>query len=135
MIPLSYKEKISLLKDLLLLTRVDNVESEVEVDFVYELGRRLAIEQTDIDTLLQRKVEFTPPEQEHTRITIFYTYILVVKVDGRIAKEEIDFCREVGLKLGLNQLAVNNLLKAVSAHPEKNFSPNEVVQFFKLHHN
>lgn len=135
MLNLSYKEKLSLVKDLLTLASVDHLESENEIEFVHQLGRKLGLEQSDIDGLVKKDIEFQPPVTEDLRISIFYTFILVVKVDGIVAHEEVQFCREVGLKLGLNQLAVNNLLKRVADYPEENLPPNEVIGFFKLHHN
>ena len=102
MLNLSYKEKLSLVKDLLTLASVDHLESENEIEFVHQLGRKLGLEQSDIDGLVKKDIEFQPPVTEDLRISIFYTFILVVKVDGIVAHEEVQFCREVGLKLGLN---------------------------------
>ena len=77
---LNYNEKLSLLHNLLTLTRVDHVESEIEMDFIYKIGKKLNITKIDIDGLLGKKVDFHPPKGEDQRIVLFYTFLLVIKI-------------------------------------------------------
>lgn len=132
---LNYDQKLSLLHNLLTLTRVDHVESDSEVDFIYEIGKKLNIHKTDIDGLLTKEVEFHPPKEEHERIVLFYTFLLVMKIDGNLAKEEIRVCREIGFRLGLNPFAVQNLLDQMISNPRKKVPAVDVINFFKLYHN
>lgn len=132
---LNYKQKLSLLHNLLNLTLVDQVESEVEIDFIYQIGEKLDVEKNDIDALLGADIDFAAPKAEDERIVLFYTFVLVMRIDGVVTPAEISFCKEIGLKMGLNPFAVNNLLKSIEANPTKQVPAVEVVNFFKLYHN
>ena len=118
---LNYNQKLSLLHNLLKLTRADHFESDCEVDFIYQIGAKLNVLKKDIDGLLSKKIEFQPPKEEHQRIVLFYTFLLVMKIDGKLSKEEIFVCREIGFKLGLNPFAVQNLLEQITDNPKKKF--------------
>lgn len=132
---LNYSEKLSLLQNLLRLTRVDNIESEVEIDFIYRISDNLQVSREDVDRLLEQKIEFTPPREENKRIVLFYTYLLLMGVDGNFAKEEINFCKDIGFKLGLNHLAVHSLVEKMVAEQGKKLPAEEVINYFKLYHN
>tara|TARA_Y100000589_G_scaffold92405_1_gene87209 strand:+ start:2490 stop:2834 length:345 start_codon:yes stop_codon:yes gene_type:complete len=114
---------------------VDNIESENEVDFIYQLGKKLEVKKEDIDGLVNRTLEFCPPKAEHQRIVLFYTFLLVMKIDGVLTSEEINMCGDIGFKLGLNPFAVKNLLDTMFADPEKKVPAIDVINFFKLYHN
>ncbi len=132
---LNYNQKLSLLHNLLTLTRADHVESESEVDFIYQIGKKLNIEKSDIDGLIDKEVDFYPPKAEHQRIVLFYTFLLVMKIDGKLSKNEIEVCREIGFKLGLNPFAIHNLLDQLMSNPKKKIPAVDVIKFFKLYHN
>ena len=132
---LNYNEKLSLLHNLLTLTRVDHVESEIEMDFIYKIGKKLNITKIDIDGLLGKEVDFHPPKGEDQRIVLFYTFLLVIKIDGYLAPEELTFCKDIGFKLGLNPFAVSNLLDSMLESIDNRVPALDVIKFFKLYHN
>lgn len=132
---LNYNEKLSLLHNLLKLTRVDHIESEMEVDFIYRIGEKLNIDPTDVDKLLKQPIDFQPPKEENRRIVLFYTFLLVMGIDGHFSSEEVVFCEEIGFKLGLNPLAVKSLLQKMLNNEGQRLEVSEVVQSFKLYHN
>lgn len=132
---LNYNEKLSLLQNLLKLTRVDHIESEVEIDFIYRISDKLNILREDVDRLLEQKVDFVPPKEENKRIVLFYTFLLLMGVDGHFSEEEISFCKEIGFKLGLNHLAVHALVEKMLEAKGKQLPAEEVIKYFKLYHN
>ncbi len=132
---LNYNQKLSLLHNLLTLTRADHVESKSEVDFIYEIGKKLNIHKKDIDGLMTKEVEFHPPQEESQRIVLFYTFLLVMKIDGNLSPNEIRVCKEIGFKLGLNPIAVQNLLNQMISKPGEKVPAVDVINFFKLYHN
>ena len=132
---LNYNQKLSLLHNLLTLARADRIESENEVDFIYHIGAKLNILRADIDGLMSKKVAFHPPKEEHQRIVLFYTFLVVMRIDDHLSKEEISVCKEIGFRLGLNPFAVQNLLEQILDNPKKKIPSIDVVSFFKLYHN
>ena len=83
---LNYNQKLSLLHNLLTLARADRIESESEVDFIYHIGAKLNILKADIDGLMSKKIAFHPPKEEHQRIVLFYTFLLVMRIDDHLSK-------------------------------------------------
>tara|TARA_Y100000766_G_C18836849_1_gene570891 strand:- start:727 stop:1080 length:354 start_codon:yes stop_codon:yes gene_type:complete len=114
---------------------VDNIESDTELDFIYQLGVKLGVKRQDVDGLVDRTLEFFPPKAEHQRIVLFYTFLLVMKLDGVLSINERKTCEDIGFKLGLNPFAVQNLIDTMLSNPEKKVPAIDVVNFFKLYHN
>lgn len=132
---LNYNQKLSILHSLLTMINIDNIESETEVDFIYQLGVKLGVKKKDVDGLVDKTLEFFPPKAEHQRIVLFYTFLLVMKIDGVLSPNEMKVCGDIGFKLGLNPFAVQNLLDTMLCNPEKKVPAVDVVNFFKLYHN
>ena len=126
---------MSILHSLLTMINIDNIESETEVDFIYQLGVKLGVKKEDVDGLVDKTIEFFPPKAEHQRIVLFYTFLLVMKIDGVLSSNERKVCEDIGFKLGLNPFAVQNLLDTMLSNPEKKVHAIDVVNFFKLYHN
>ena len=116
---LNYNQKLSILHSLLTMINIDNIESETEVDFIYQLGVKLGVKKKDVDGLVDKTLEFFPPKAEHQRIVLFYTFLLVMKIDGVLSPNEMKVCGDIGFKLGLNPFAVQNLLDTMLCNPEK----------------
>tara|TARA_B110000211_G_C13930223_1_gene486822 strand:+ start:126 stop:533 length:408 start_codon:yes stop_codon:yes gene_type:complete len=132
---LNYNEKLSLLHNLLKLRRVDHEESDLEVDFIYRISDRMSLNREDINKLLRKKVNFHPPKEENKRIVLFYTFLLLMGIDGHLENVEVGFCQEIGFRLGLNQMAVHLLIEKMINNERKKIPAREVIQFFKLYHN
>ena len=132
---LNYNQKLSILHSLLTMINIDNIESETEVDFIYQLGVKLGVKKEDVDGLVDKTIEFFPPKAEHQRIVLFYTFLLVMKIDGVLSSNERKVCEDIGFKLGLNPFAVQNLLDTMFSNPEHKVPAIDVVNFFKLYHN
>ena len=126
---------MSILHSLLSMINVDNIESETELDFIYQLGVKLGVKREDVDGLVDKTLEFFPPKAEHQRIVLFYTFLLVMKLDGVLSTNERKVCEDIGFKLGLNPFAVQNLIDTMLSNPEKKVPAIDVVNFFKLYHN
>ncbi len=132
---LNYNQKLSILHSLLTMINVDNIESSTELDFIYHLGAKLGVKKSDVDGLVDRSLEFFPPKAEHQRIVLFYTFLLVMKLDGVLSIKERKVCEDIGFKLGLNPFAVQNLIESMLSNPEKKVPAIDVINFFKLYHN
>jgi hypothetical protein len=132
---LNYNEKLSLLHNLLKLRRVDHEESDLEVDFIYRISDRMSLNREDINNLLRKKVDFHPPKEENKRIVLFYTFLLLMGIDGNLENVEVGFCQEIGFRLGLNQMAVHLLIQKMINNEREKIPAEQVIQFFKLYHN
>ena len=132
---LEYKEKLSLLRELIILSRVDDDESELEFDFIIEVAKKLEVNDEDLNKLWSEDFKFTPPKSELHRIYNFYSLILLMGIDSIVHEEEMAFCRLLGIRMGLNPMAVEEILKRVKEHPEKIIPSDEIIEIFKASYN
>ena len=130
-----YEEKLSLLRELIKLSRIDNDEADIEQDFIYDVAEKLNIHKADVETLRFDDFKFTPPKHEHQRIYNFYSLVLLMGIDNVVYDEEMDFCRLLGFRMGLNPMAVEEILKRVEEEPKKIIPSDEIIEIFKASYN
>ena len=69
-------EKLSLLTELIKLSRCDNEVREKEYDFLLSIAQSLQVSKENFDGLFDEYIEFTPPESEFDRILQFHRLVL-----------------------------------------------------------
>lgn len=132
---LEYEEKLSLLRELIKLSQVDNDEADIEYDFICEVAKKLDIDKDDLETLRYDDFKFTPPKLEYNRIYNFYSLILLMGIDKKVVKKEMTFCRLLGVRMGLNPLAVEGIIRRVEDHPDQIIPSEEIIEIFKASYN
>lgn len=129
-------EKLSLLSELIKLTRSDENEiNEIELQFLMTIAQQLGIEQSEFQNLFENLMDFDPPTNEFDRILQFQRLILLSNVDLNQSEQEMNFIRESGVKMGLNPLAVNEVLNKIHDYENKVIPPNILIEIFMRHHN
>jgi hypothetical protein len=132
-----YKEKLSHLKDLIQLSRVDGYESTIESNFIDSVAERLGVDGNDLDHLKTGEidVDFSPPKYEYQIIPQFHRIVLLMGIDRMIYKEEIQFCMDLGLKMGLNPSAVKEIVDKMIFYPNNIIPAEELESIFKKYYN
>lgn len=132
-----YKEKLSHLNDLIKLSRVDGYESSIESNFIESVAERLGVSGSDLDDLKNGHIEidFSPPRYEYQIIPQFHRIILLMGIDRMIYKEEIQFCMELGLRMGLNPNAVKEIVDKMIFYPNNIIPAEELESIFKKYYN
>ena len=131
----NYQERLSLLQDLILLSRVDKHVDLLENNFIFSIARSLGISKEEINSLKEHPISFNPEKNEMDRIIHFYRLVLLMGIDGEHHKKEIQFCKETGLKMGLNPIAMGEIIERVLDPQTKTLSPQEIIEIFKIYHN
>ena len=92
-----YEEKISQL------SRVDGNESLNEINFINSVADRLQISREDLQKIRKNltEVAFNPPTDMYQIMMQYHRLIVLMGIDRIIAKEEKDFCMELGMKMNL----------------------------------
>ncbi len=129
------KEKLSLLTELIKLARCDHKVREQEYDFLLTIAQSLNVSKKDFDSLFEKYIEFIPPESEFDRILQFHRLVLVMNVDQETSDLEIKFIKDIGIRLGLNPFATNQVLADMNKYPEKVIPPEKLIEIFKAHYN
>ncbi|MEA3462667.1 MAG: TerB family tellurite resistance protein [Bacteroidota bacterium] len=129
------KEKLSLLTELIKLARCDNEVREQEFIFLLSIARSLKVSKEDFDSLFQKYIEFTPPESEFERILQFHRLVLLMNVDQDTSDMEVEFLKDIGIRIGLNPNATDRVLAEMHLYPNKVIPPDRLIEIFKENYN
>ena len=129
------KEKLSLLTELIKLARIDNKVREQEYNFLQTIAKSLNVSKEDFDSLFEKYIEFTPPESEFERILQFHRLVLLMNVDKETSDLEVEFLKDIGIRIGLSPMATNRVLVEMNLYPDKIIPPDKMIEIFKEQYN
>lgn len=131
------QEKLSHLNDLIKLSRVDGKVSHVELNFINSVAARLGIEKNDVERIKNGELEIivSVPDSQSKAIDQFHRLIILTGIDKLIFKEEISFCMEIGIRLGLNHNAIDESLRKALRNPAHIIQLDEMEEIFKKYPN
>lgn len=132
-----FQEKLSHINDLIKLSQVDGEESHMELNFINSVAARLGIEKSDVGRIKNGDIEitFSTPNKESKVIEQFHRLIILIGIDKLIYKEEVSFCVELGVRMGLNYNAITEVLRKTLRNPAYIMPLDEIEQIFKKHSN
>lgn len=129
------KNNLSLLKQLLNLANIDKDIKDIEFDFLLNLAYQMGVSKKEFIQLFEQYIDFLSPKLEFDRIIQFHRLVLVMNVDQTTSKDEIEYIKQAGIKLGLNPLATNEVLNKMNDFPNKIVPPDVLINIFKSFHN
>ena len=129
------KERLSLLSDLIKMAKADDEVREIEFDFLLILAQQMGVSKEDFKVLFEQYIAFHPPKLEGERILQFQRLILIMNVDADMSQEELDYIRELGMKMGLHPNATNEVLTIMNNYENKVVPPEKLISIFKTFHN
>ncbi len=129
------QEKLSLLTELIKLADADNSSREEEYLFMQWVAGSLGVSSADFNKLFDEYVEFTPPKLEVDRIVQFQRMVILANVDGEVDENEIQKIRELGMRMALNELAVDQVLAEMKEAENGILPADRLVHIFKIYHN
>lgn len=130
-----HQENLSLLQDLIDLSKVDGEVSVIEMQFINSVAEFLNITQDELRKLNETPVNFSPKNYEAERIAQLYRLVLLMGIDRKYTKKEINFCKKMGLKLGLNPNSVNEVIKRAMESKDGSLPTEDLLRIFQKHHN
>src|SRR3972149_1487374 len=117
------KEKLSLLTELIKLAKVDKKNKDEEYQFLSAISNQLGIPKLEFDKLFNIYVEFSPPKLEFDRILQFQRLILLMNIDREIHEKDISFIKNLGIRMGLNPGATDEVLEKMYNYPNNLIPP------------
>jgi len=129
------KEKLSLLTELIKLAKVDKKNKDEEYQFLSAISNQLGIPKLEFDKLFNIYIEFSPPKLEFDRILQFQRLILLMNIDREIHEKEISFIKNLGIRMGLNPGATDEVLEKMYNYPNNLIPPGIMIEIFKKYHN
>ena len=130
-----HQEKLSLLQDLIALSKADNNVSFMETQFINSIALGLGVSSDELKKIIESPIKYNPQDREIDRIIQFYRLLLLMGVDTEHHKSEVDFCKQAGLKMGLNPIAIEEVIKRILASEKGMLPPNEIIGIFQTYHN
>ena len=128
-------DKINQLSELIGLILSDGKVKEEEYNFLIKIAREMGISQVKVDCLFGKESTFSPPKNEFDRIVQFYRLVLLMNVDKDTNLNELDYIKDLAIRMGLNPLATNKILEIMEQYPEKKVPVDVLIGIFKENHN
>lgn len=132
-----FQEKLSHISDLVKLMLIDGEESHMELNFINSVAARLGIEKIDVERIKkgELKIDYATPKTEAKVIEQFHRLIILIGIDKLIYKEEVAFCVELGVRMGLNYNAIAEVLRKTLRNPAYIMHLDEMEEIFKKYSN
>lgn len=131
----TYKEKLSILSEMITFAKVDNVVREPEYKFLWSVAMQLGIEQDVFDALFEQQSEHLIPKTQAERILQFHRLVLLMNVDQVQEEVEVRRLHEMGLGMGLPPSAIDQVLSVMHRYPNNVVPPEVLIDIFKAHYN
>ena len=130
-------EKLSHINDLIQLMMIDGEESHMEMNFINSIADRLGVNREDVEKIKSGELEikFSTPRHENELIEQFHRLTLLMGIDKMIYKEEITFCFELGVRMGLNYSAIMEVLRSSVTNPAHIIQKDEMKKIFNKYSN
>ena len=128
-------EKLSLLADLIKLANADGEFKNEEQQFIFAVAQQLGVKPKDYIRLFNENIKYNPPKLEFDRIVHFHRLVLLMNVDQNSGTAEMNLIKNLGLKMGLNPIAVNQVFTEMHNYPNRLMPPEKLIEIFKLYHN
>jgi uncharacterized tellurite resistance protein B-like protein len=114
---------------------MDREISDLELQYMLRIADRLGLSSEDVNRVIKEEIPFSPPIHESTRLVLFHQLLILIYVDGKIDKKELEFLKGLGLKLGLNPYAVSEILEILKNNAEEGIDPKKITEIFKNYNN
>jgi len=128
-------EKHRIIADMIALAKADDHIDERERDFIMVIAQRLGVSETEVSMIFEQ--EYTPKAYatELERITQFHRLVLLMNIDQKTEKAEINAIRNYGLRLGIRQEAVSQILEEMGNYEHNMIPSQRLPEIFKRFYN
>lgn len=128
-------EKLGLLAQLVKMAKADDKIRDIEFQFLLSLAAQMGVTKEDFKRLFEENIEFQPPRLESDRIIQFQRLILLMNVDLEIDEREMDYIKDLGIRMGLHPSATDTVLKEMYNYENKIVPPARLIEIFSTYHN
>jgi len=131
----SYKEKLSILSEMISFARVDHSLKDSEYGFLLQVASQLGVDKEAFDGLLREDSPNLRLKSQWERIVHFHRLLLLMNIDREQHKKELDALFNIGLKMGLPPAAMYQVLEIMHEYPDKLVPPEVLIDIFRAHYN
>nr|WP_299174459.1 TerB family tellurite resistance protein [uncultured Allomuricauda sp.] len=131
----TYKEKLSILSEMIAFARVDYTLKDSEYQFLRGVASNLGIDEKTFEKLLNQKSPKVTLKSQAERIVQFHRLLLLMNVDQEQHQKEINTLYNIGLTMGLPPSAIGQVLEVMHKYPDKVVPAEVLINIFKAHYN
>lgn len=119
------------------LARVDGVVVKEEIDLIKQIGKANGMSSEEISESFEDPSAIDEMDEitDDLRYDYMYNVVQLMKVDGRIYKEEIKFCAKIASKLGYHEDVLREMMLKIYSDPhittDKETLKSTIQQFLK----
>lgn len=101
------------------LARVDGVVVQEEIDLIKQIGKANGMSAEEISESFEDPsiIEGLETLTDDQRYDYLYNVVQLMKIDGRIYKEEIKFCAKIASKLGYDEDVLREMMLKIYSDP------------------
>ena len=132
------EEKITLLKQLYQMSKVDGEIVDTEFEFLIELALSLEVPFEVINDIFAEKtihLKKVIPKDIHERIIQIYRLALMINIDNHIRFDEVNLLKNIAVELKLPPEAVNIMLNEILNNKNKILEPEKLFDIFNTTNN
>ena len=128
-------EKLGLLAQLVKMAQADDKIRDIEFQFLLSLAAQMGVTKEEFKRLFEENIQFQPPKLESDRIIQFQRLILLMNVDLEIDEREMDYIKDLGIRMGLHPSATDTVLREMHNYENKIVPPARLIEIFSTFHN
>lgn len=101
------------------LAKVDGVVVKEEIDLITHIGKANGMTDEEINECFTDEIPIGDLSNlsDDTKYEYIYSIVQLMKIDGRLYKEEIEFCARISAKLGYNEDVLLQLMIKIYSDP------------------
>jgi len=131
----THQQKISHLKALYYVACADNHLSQAETVYIKIVAERLGVNADEIQKFDGQEPELELPDKEYKLYSLFHRLAHIIMIDNDPHEKEIQFCFDLGVKMGLNPNAIREIIDHVASHGAMRTTPSDVMNIFRKYLN
>lgn len=116
---------------LVMMAKIDGETDQAELELIRQIGASSNVSSEDIEEIIDNtEADQTVPSlnnlSKKEKVELMTNLVLVMKIDGRIDKEEMRFCFQVIKKMGYNEDALFDLVSTTYLDPKQEINREDI---------
>ncbi len=110
------------------LAKVDGVVVQEEIDLINKIGKANGLSEDEISACFDEPnaIESMVHLPDDVKFDFIYSIVQLMKIDGRIYKEELSFCAKMASKLGYDSDVLLELIPKIYSDPHLTTDPQKI---------
>jgi len=129
------EKNTQIIADMIAMAKADHNLDTREYDFIVAVADRLHISEKQVQDLVDHPIATLTFKTELERITQFHRLVLVMHIDNHSHESEIVAIRNYGLRHGIRQEAITQILEEMQEYEHKIIPAQRLVEIFKRFYN